>query len=69
MMRIFLLFILCLFASQACAAENTLIEFDEAQINKSTNPDSSWNFMDVNLNLTGDGLKRIKWYYGTVYTS
>lgn len=44
------------------------VEFDEAQVNRSTKPDSSWNFMDVNLNLTGDGLKNAKWYYDPVYT-
>lgn len=68
MKRLFVLLIICLCASQSFAEENILVELDEAQINKSTKAGSSWNFMDVNLYLTGDGLKSMKWYYGPVYT-
>lgn len=49
-------------------AADILIEFDEAQVNRSTKTDSSWNFMDINLSLTGEGLKETKWYYDPVYT-
>jgi len=66
--RLFVLLFLCLCASPSFAAENILVELDEVQVNRSTKAESAWNFMDVNLNLTGDGLKRIKWYYGSVYT-
>lgn len=69
LMRLCVLLIFCLCASQSFASENILVELDEVQVNKSTKADSSWNFMDVNLYLTGDGLESIKWYYGPVYTS
>lgn len=77
-MKLFHLAFICIFLSSGVYADELqqkelkpisdfIVEFDEAQLNRSTKPDSSWNFMDVNLYLTGEGLKEAKWYYDPVY--
>lgn len=72
-MKLFLSFsIWVLLISVAFAGDNKnidiRIEFDEVTVTRSTKSDSSWNSMNVNLNLTGDGLRDAKWYYDPVYT-
>ncbi len=62
-MRYMVLVMTLLFFSQVQAKSELRVDFDEAQINLSTKPESNWNFMDVNLYLRGEGVKQLQWVY------